>query len=296
MALPNVISEINIIKSTYLPKSGGTISGVLYCSNELCGTTTNPDNTFDIRAMRDTNGGSVGGSIRLFNKNRSQFPGGFELQARTKSDTSDLYILRGTTDGVLTWNGADVITSHGGDMSGRLNYNIAGDAVALCGNDDGTTRLVLRSDLSNKGAFLNLYGINYSNSVVTNGAFQLCACSTGSDYKVLIGSVDGTLQWVGKDVVCVKRWTSGTSGYREYSDGYKEQWGRFTKTVGANTAQVVNFHIPFTNTNYHIGTFCTGGGDSTAHTGAYPRNNTSFNFYAHWTTTGQTILWSACGY
>lgn len=290
MSYPNIIEHIE----SRLPKTGGTITGVLCCLNELSGGETNPDNTFDIRAMRDTNGGSAGGSIRLFNKNRSQFPGGFELQARTKSDTSDLYILRGTTDGVLTWNGADVITSHGGDMSGRLNYNIAGDAVTLCGNDEGTTRIVLRSDLSNKGAFLNLYGINYSNSKVTNGGFQLVACSNGSDYKVLTGCVDGTLQWIGNDVVCVSRWTSGSSWYRKYSDGWIEQGG-----IATVTWETVTFVVPFSNTNY-----------TSLITPLYHNTQTIFNWSITSKTTSKMIVtsgdssgvtnrpccWYACGY
>ena len=294
MGLPNIIQQIN----SKLPLSGGTITGTMICLGDISGGSTNSDNALDIRAMRDTNGGSVGGSIRLFNKNRSQFPGGFELQARTKSDTSDLYILRGTTDGVLTWNNNTVITSAGGSMNGRLDYNIAGDAVALCGNDYGTTRLVLRSDLSNKGSFINLYGGLYYNSdtedIEENGKFQLVACSDGSTFYVLEGKVNGDLRWKGQDVVCVAKYTSGTNWYRKYSDGWIEQGGQAT----AVTAKVT-FLVSFSNTNY-----------TSQVTPLYTNTQNIFNWSITSKTTSTMVIsssdssgatnrpcsWYACGY
>ena len=71
-------------------------------------------------------------------------------------------------------------------------------------------------------------------------------------------------------------WSSGTSWYRKYSDGWVEQGGRI---VGGNSAQVT-FHVPFKNTNYTIRTQWNGGKSSTF----FPSDMTLSNI----TTTGFT--------
>lgn len=46
---------------------------------------------------------------------------------------------------------------------------------------------------------------------------------------------------------------SGTQGYRVWSDGFIEQWGKVTVS-GENTANTLTFQKPFKNTNYNIQT------------------------------------------
>ncbi len=77
------------------------------------------------------------------------------------------------------------------------------DFVALVGRDDGTSRLSLRSQNETNGAALNLYGINCDSlgGGVLQGAFQLLAARSSSDYTVLLGTPSGELTWDGNHVL-----------------------------------------------------------------------------------------------
>lgn len=48
-------------------------------------------------------------------------------------------------------------------------------------------------------------------------------------------------------------WVSGTSGYRIWSDGFIEQWGKVT-VKGEDSDNTLTFQKPFKNTNYNIQT------------------------------------------
>lgn len=47
-------------------------------------------------------------------------------------------------------------------------------------------------------------------------------------------------------------WVSGTSGYRVWSDGYKEQWGIYRQGGGDNRTATITLPIAFSNDNYNI--------------------------------------------
>lgn len=47
-------------------------------------------------------------------------------------------------------------------------------------------------------------------------------------------------------------WWSGPSGYRVWSDGYKEQWGIYIQGFGANRTAIVTLPKAFSNTDYNI--------------------------------------------
>lgn len=102
--------------------------------------------------------------------------------------------------------------------------------------------------------------------------------------------------WV--DVVCVEKWTSGTSWYRKYSDGWIEQGGSFAGD-GANVT-IVNLHVPFSNTNYSAFTTPEYTTTSTSNLAiskntSYPKTTTSFYIYNS-TTTTFGHYWEAKGY
>lgn len=289
MSYPNIIENIE----SRLPKTGGTITGVLCCLNELSGGETNPDNTFDIRAMRDTsNGGSLGGSIRLFNKNRENFAGGFELQARTKTDTSDLHILRGTPDGVLTWSGADIITSNGGTIRNTLYY---GGHDMYCDKDNDIIAIYGSTHHTIGGASLVLHGGIQSNEYGESNisAFKLTSKSYDTSVsKTLYGHYSKGLLWDNKEVIClVAHWQSGNRWYRKYSNGWIEQGGNWST---ANTT--LSFNTPFSNTNYTI-VGSENQGDDNARAIKFNRNNattTSIRMVGSANPIG--VCWYACGF
>lgn len=62
-----------------------------------------------------------------------------------------------------------------------------------------------------------------------------------------------TITWDGKPVVCVTKWTSGTSWYRQYSDGFIEQGGRYVQTNASSaTRPTITLNKTFSNTNYTL--------------------------------------------
>lgn len=85
-------------------------------------------------------------------------------------------------------------------------------------------------------------------------------------------------------------WVSGTSGYRIYSDGFIEQWGKCT-----SRNITVTFPLAFSNTNYTL----VGGlipGDPTQsyqHLNFKSQTATSFYFQSY---DNYTCKWYACGY
>ena len=191
MSLPNVINEINTIKSTYLPKSGGTLTGSI----------TNTHNK-----------------------------------------------------GLVATN-----SSH---MDVGYDYNQA------------------------TGGLIALRSVNYTGNP---GGFEIFARNETASIS-LAGKVNGTLTWGGKPVVCVTKWTSGTSGYRKYADGFIEQWGKCT-----SRNITVTFPLAFSNTNYTL----VGGlipGDPTQsyqHLNFKSQTATSFYFQSY---DNYTCKWYACGY
>ena len=81
-------------------------------------------------------------------------------------------------------------------------------------------------------------------------------------------------------------WRSGNNGYRKWSDGYIEQWGRITANGN------ITFPTSFTTTNYNVTM------------SDYPNNDTWNSGCSSLTTTGMYInkannggcMWFACGY
>ena len=99
--------------------------------------------------------------------------------------------------------------------------------------------------------------------------------------------------------VVIKTYINGASGYRLWSDGYKEQWGTYTES-GDNNGPVT-LMLEYSNTNYFV---------SAQFTGAYSRERGDFNYSQEGpainnrTTTSFNVvtwngwhgIWYACGY
>ena len=94
----------------------------------------------------------------------------------------------------------------------------------------------------------------------------------------------------------VETWSSGTSWYRKWSDGWIEQGGYATGL--SNGSKVITFHVAFSNTNYTCVSFprggCAGGGHWIGSS-----SQAATNISLAW--DGQDgdpsgIMWYACGY
>ena len=118
MGLPNITQEINTIKSTYLPLSGGTLTGRLeFSQSGYGGGYIYPSgNTFYVGGRgqdgRDTS------FIRFYGLD-SESPGSFVIHTRN-SDGGWGCGLFGNNEGGLWWNNSKVITSNGGELTGKL--------------------------------------------------------------------------------------------------------------------------------------------------------------------------------
>lgn len=85
----------------------------------------------------------------------------------------------------------------------------------------------------------------------TNGNVDLGlhAVATSGDYNALINKPSIPLA---PNAYVTSTWISGTSGYRVWSDGYKEQWGIYRQGVGDDRTATITFPIAFSNDNYNI--------------------------------------------
>lgn len=95
----------------------------------------------------------------------------------------------------------------------------------------------------------------------------------------------------------VKEWKDGYNYYRIYSDGFCEQGGGFGANVGGSTSVVVNFFVPFLDTNYHLfaqGNWSTHESSSCKFTTKTTSSATIT--YANNLYTIQPSIWVASGY
>ena len=86
-------------------------------------------------------------------------------------------------------------------------------------------------------------------------------------------------------------YNSGNKGYRKWSDGYIEQWGRFTCVDGENT---ITFPTAFSSYSIVQGGYEDGNNSDARTRGrAYASNKTTFKIYAF---SGAACTWYACGF
>ena len=126
----------------------------------------------------------------------------------------------------------------GGTLTGKITST--SERVMDSTNTGGIFIVADANVSSTKTGCISVFPVTHSQSN-RNGGFQLVA-SDGSNNKTLTGHYTNGLKWDGKDVVCVGSWTSGTSWYRKYSDGWIEQGGR-----ASNNGTNLTFPTAFTN-------------------------------------------------
>lgn len=283
---------INNIESNYLPKSGGTMTGAIVNTNKT--GISKPDATSRLDLLSSTTYFD-GGWISIFGKDMTDAnnrQGGFELGVGNGASVAR---LRGKQDKTLTWNGSNVIVD-GGILSKSLSSSSS--VLAKKTSDDESMIFYTGTDAS-KGATFGGYGINYE----TYGGRFYAKATDGTNEYFFYCRPDGKMTWCGNEIRFVKStYTSGTTWYRVWSDGWIEQGGRITKTASSGT---ITFPKAFKDTNYTFigqegaGTNGEATGTSTD-TGGYGDNLGITNFTTttvrYSCTSTRHICWYACGY
>ena len=99
-----------------------------------------------------------------------------------------------------------------------------------------------------------------------------------------------------KCIHIIDTYVNGTSGYRVWSDGYCEQWGRTVSTT-VNYLGTINFIKSFKNTQYTFVKQYFGAYEG-SWLGKYEsvRSMTNSSVTTWFGGTNETYLWKACGY
>ncbi len=118
------------IESTYLPKSGGTMSGNI---GYISGNNRNFSMGFAGEANIDIgwnygNGDGAGVGLRNIDYATEADKGSFCIFAKNGSTVKS---LNGRTDGTLTWGGNRVITSAGGNFTGNIVLDKSGTSPVV---------------------------------------------------------------------------------------------------------------------------------------------------------------------
>lgn len=178
MALPNIISEINTIKSTYLPLSGGTMTGTIKKNGFLAQNIVD-DNILIIRGGTDATSAFLG----LCGKNHTN-KGMAYLCACDGTNTTNFCVH---SEGYATLAGSKVITSAGGTITGNLVLS------NICCNKLNSSTTWGVGTTWNDAPSISLYGPNETSSGIPN-CFSIRA---GANKYSLTGKPDGTLTWGG---------------------------------------------------------------------------------------------------
>lgn len=230
MSYPRIIDKLDT-KITY---SNALILGDLKfntSNNELQNTIKNVKDTIQFNICGGT-AYNKGAWIALegCDNTSGNFPSG-SFNIRATNSNGNYSEFRGTPEGVLTWNGREIITTSGGKLNG---YLILPSAAIRSSNTTEAIHIHAGTDYSN-GAILRLIGNNANSDA---GQFSLWA---GGNTKgcIFVGNMDGTLTWRGKSIISL---TDERAGVRETSDGFCLQWG---SSAGSTT---VTFPKPFSGT------------------------------------------------
>lgn len=208
---PDAAGNVNI-PIDFLPLSGNW-------NNPITGTVA--FNVVSARICnRHTKGGVVinggggntdGGSLYLQHKDSSSNPGGFGIYTSDGTTTKGFV---GTKEGILKWDGKNIIRSINGNVADTTgNIIIPFNFLPLTGGDiSGDIKFTKNSYLKKKNntGFLNICGgtgLDDGASIVLRGktydsesGWFFIKSTDGAKSCALIGKPDGTLTWGGKNV------------------------------------------------------------------------------------------------
>lgn len=303
MSYPNIIqnhtNDINTIKSTYLPKSGGVMTGTIYTPGYGRVTSENSTSQKSLALLGSSSKGESCASINLKSIEDTDEPGFFYINA--KDDTYGTKSLVGRPNGTLTWGGSQIHTdaTYSGVSFLKCNETLSYGWNGLqYFNKTMTASEDVGQNVSPTADWYHIIRMNHANG---NGYYvDLAACfHTDRLYTRRVASGSCATGW-NEIPVLVHPWRSGTQWYKKYSDGWIEQGGRVTTTTSSGT---ITFPIGFSDTNYIIvaqeGATATAEATNTD-TGGYGDNMGLTNFTTttvrYSCTAKRFFNWYACGY
>lgn len=196
-------------------------------------------------------------------------------QAGVPNINASCYVVTGDTSGAITTEGDTNLISDGARWGGK-------------------THMTFDASKSN-----SIYGRSSTVQPESHG-WMFCVVVAGQATN--LGSVDvsnvmSAVAQVQADVSVIPKpkayvtetHVSGTQGYRVWSDGFIEQWGKVT-VFGENTNNTLTFQKPFKSANYNIQT--AGWGISDRHACVMSKTATSVTIRA-WNNNND---WYAFGY
>lgn len=291
MSLPNVISEINTIKSTYLPLSGGSLTGNI---NWNKGVIRQNGNSFEFIGDKDLPNQTS--FIACRSATHPSESGWFYFGARNE-ESGCMGICK--PDGTFTWGGKNIITSINGvnaDVSGniKIQKQFTPFSETGCSTFD---------DLPEGFYYIN--SVPEAGRPTSNWGVLRCCRNGGTPFQIYEDDISAKswkrwftggawTSWIEIPSLS-SSWCSGINGYRKWNDGLIEQWGLATASHGG----VINLHTSFASTNYCVYMLCENV-DSHWMFAAYSRTTTSFYTYVYWSTNHGTgsvpAYWYARGY
>lgn len=166
--------------------------------------------------------------------------------SNSELDVSGNNVGDSVTDGSVAWQvmARDTLNSlplSGGVMSGNVWFD-NGSAISRTNNNECITLDINSAN----GAALHLRS---KDSNIMAGSFALTTMqSDGTNTPQLVGQPNKRLTWDNKEVLTVVHTNFSDNGYKVYSDGFIDQWGRvtFNEIFPANTTIYRSVTLPLT--------------------------------------------------
>lgn len=170
----------NPIASTYLPLSGGTMTGNI-TGGHLFSVQNSADN--DSTRVFGASAWNKGAGLNLWGKDHVDYPGVFSLYAHDGTNTKQ---LTGKTDGTLTWNSKNIIVASQNILAGTTSATtVAGNNTATVNVSFGITfasvpKVVASCSISYAGVYAGVVSVTTTGCVIrfnntTNSSRSLTA-------------------------------------------------------------------------------------------------------------------------
>lgn len=189
---------VNSKLSSYLPLTGGTITGTLTVNDWFTVQTgVRHNDTSGELLMCSGSTWNDSPSLSLYGSSHPTAPGDFILRAG-----EDSKYLRGKSDGQLIWDGKHIVRSVGGmvaDATGNVNAPYLPINGSYTLNRPTEEFGVGIGTNWNTAPSFTLYGVGRTDG--NEGMFSLRAKSSSSTMKEFIGRPSGQLTWAGKNIV-----------------------------------------------------------------------------------------------
>ena len=273
MSYPNIINELEIInskildiKSTYLPLSGGTMSGDIIGKGGYIVL----NNSMETGLKSTISGDST--CIAVRNSSHNSLPSMISLISSYGNNNAVLDI---TAKDNRIYAKTPIDVGNNSLYFGHNGFSIRGwECPDL---ENGCCHWEFRAD----DTLARYGGVYIANEEVPAGVFSKVRTEHNSD-------------------VIVERWQNGQSWFRKWSDGWIEQGGAVSMGSGDAPRTTVSLYKNFNTTSYIV----SGGIEADILRGAnsdgglyvFSRTKTNFVLSLGYAFGNSTIRWYACGY